>query len=168
MITLSSAELNTWIAAFLWPLTRIMGLIATAPLFGNVSVPARTKIVLGVAIAVGFGVGSYVVGDSGKYVSANPSMTQTFVGVPNEQSILELCYKLQGVQGVIGVSYRDYSADEHSAVVTVYFNPFETSPRQLRIFFPTSSTQPSCRVVRETRRRPGWLLPSEFMRTARG
>jgi flagellar biosynthetic protein FliR len=52
MITLTSAELNTWIAAFLWPLTRIMGLIATAPLFGNVSVPARTKLVLGVMLAL--------------------------------------------------------------------------------------------------------------------
>jgi flagellar biosynthetic protein FliR len=47
MITLSSTELNTWIAAFLWPLTRILGLIATAPLFGNLSIPIRVKIGLG-------------------------------------------------------------------------------------------------------------------------
>jgi len=52
MITLTSAELNTWIAAFLWPLTRIIGLISAAPLFGNVSVPASVKIVLGVFIAM--------------------------------------------------------------------------------------------------------------------
>src|SRR4051812_14061880 len=52
MITLTSAELNTWIAAFLWPLTRIIGLISTAPLFGNVSVPARAKIVLGIMLAL--------------------------------------------------------------------------------------------------------------------
>lgn len=52
MITLSSAELQTWIAAFLWPLTRILGLIAAAPLFGNLSVPARVKVTLGVMLAL--------------------------------------------------------------------------------------------------------------------
>ncbi|NEX62686.1 flagellar biosynthetic protein FliR [Noviherbaspirillum galbum] len=52
MITLTSAELQTWIAAFLWPLTRILGLIATAPLFGNLSVPIRVKVVLGALLAL--------------------------------------------------------------------------------------------------------------------
>jgi flagellar biosynthetic protein FliR len=52
MITLSSAELNALIASFIWPLTRILGLIATAPLFGNVTVPVRVKIVLGAALAM--------------------------------------------------------------------------------------------------------------------
>lgn len=52
MITVTSAELNLWIASFLWPLTRIMGLIAVAPLFGNASVPARLKIGLGVMLAL--------------------------------------------------------------------------------------------------------------------
>lgn len=52
MITLSSAELNTWIAAFVWPLTRILGLIATAPLFGNLSIPVRVKIGMGVMLTL--------------------------------------------------------------------------------------------------------------------
>jgi flagellar biosynthesis protein FliR len=52
MITLSSAVLNTWIAAFLWPLTRILGLIATAPLFGNLSVPVRVKLALGIMLTL--------------------------------------------------------------------------------------------------------------------
>lgn len=52
MITLTSAELNTWIAALVWPLTRILGLIAVAPLFGNRSVPARVKVGLGVMLAL--------------------------------------------------------------------------------------------------------------------
>lgn len=51
MITLSSAELNTWIASILWPLTRILGLVAVAPLFGNVSVPVRVKVGLGILLA---------------------------------------------------------------------------------------------------------------------
>lgn len=52
MITVTSAELQTWIAAFLWPLARILGLISAAPLFGNRSVPARIKVALGVTLAL--------------------------------------------------------------------------------------------------------------------
>ena len=51
MITLTLAEMNTWIAALLWPLTRILGLIAAAPLFGNSSVPVSVKVALGVMLA---------------------------------------------------------------------------------------------------------------------
>lgn len=51
MITLTSAEMNTWIAALLWPLTRILGLIAASPLFGNSSVPVSVKVALGVMLA---------------------------------------------------------------------------------------------------------------------
>jgi len=52
MITVTSAELHAWIASFLWPLTRIMGLIAVAPLFGNASVPRRIKLGLGVMLTL--------------------------------------------------------------------------------------------------------------------
>lgn len=51
MMTLTSAEMNTWIAALLWPLTRILGLIAAAPLFGNNAVPVSVKVGLGVMLA---------------------------------------------------------------------------------------------------------------------
>ncbi|HVK94247.1 MAG TPA: flagellar biosynthetic protein FliR [Noviherbaspirillum sp.] len=52
MITVTSAELQIWVASLLWPLTRILGLISVAPLFGNVSVPAHAKISLGVMLAL--------------------------------------------------------------------------------------------------------------------
>ena len=52
MLTLSSADLNTWIASLLWPLTRILGLISVAPMFSNASVPARVKILLGILLAM--------------------------------------------------------------------------------------------------------------------
>ena len=52
MITINSADLQLWVASFLWPLTRILGLIAAAPLFGNISIPARIKIMLGVMLAL--------------------------------------------------------------------------------------------------------------------
>jgi len=52
MITVTSAEINTWIAGLLWPLVRILGLIAAAPLFGNISVPVTSKIGLGIMLAL--------------------------------------------------------------------------------------------------------------------
>lgn len=55
MITLSSVELNTWIAALLWPLSRILGLISASPLFGNTSVPVTAKIGLGILLAMVIG-----------------------------------------------------------------------------------------------------------------
>jgi flagellar biosynthetic protein FliR len=52
MLTLTSTEMHTWIAALLWPLSRILGMIAAAPLYGNNSVPITVKILLGVLIAM--------------------------------------------------------------------------------------------------------------------
>ncbi|MES2534903.1 MAG: flagellar biosynthetic protein FliR [Pseudomonadota bacterium] len=52
MITVTSAELQTWIAALLWPLTRILGLVSAAPVFGNRSVPVRIKLALGVMLTL--------------------------------------------------------------------------------------------------------------------
>ena len=44
--------MNTLIAGLLWPLTRILGLIATAPLFGNTSIPVSVKVSLGVMLTM--------------------------------------------------------------------------------------------------------------------
>jgi flagellar biosynthetic protein FliR len=52
MISFTSTELNSLIASFLWPLTRIIGLLSVAPLFGNVSVPVTVKIGLGVMLSL--------------------------------------------------------------------------------------------------------------------
>lgn len=52
MLSFTDAQLNAWLVAFLWPLTRILGLIMVAPVFGHRSVPNRVKIGLGVFIAL--------------------------------------------------------------------------------------------------------------------
>ncbi|MDB5747726.1 MAG: fliR [Massilia sp.] len=52
MLTLTSGEINLWIASLLWPLTRILGMIAAAPLFGHASVPTQVKVILGVLLAL--------------------------------------------------------------------------------------------------------------------
>lgn len=52
MISFTSAELQGWIMAFLWPLVRILGLMTAAPVFGHASVPVRIKVGLGVMLAL--------------------------------------------------------------------------------------------------------------------
>lgn len=51
MISFSSNELIALINSFIWPLTRILGLIAIAPPFGNNMVPVQIKIALGVVLS---------------------------------------------------------------------------------------------------------------------
>lgn len=52
MISLTDAQLNAWLINFIWPFTRIMGLLMVAPVFGYRAVPARIKIGLGIFIAL--------------------------------------------------------------------------------------------------------------------
>ena len=52
MISFSSNELIAMINSFIWPLTRILGLIAVAPPFGNNAVPVQVKISLGIVLAM--------------------------------------------------------------------------------------------------------------------
>jgi len=51
VLSLTTGEMNAWIAGLLWPLTRILGLVASAPLFGNAGVPMSIKLALGVLLA---------------------------------------------------------------------------------------------------------------------
>src|SRR5574343_2027397 len=52
MISIDSAQIDAWIVAFIYPLSRILGFIAMAPLWSSTGVPARTRLILGLAIAV--------------------------------------------------------------------------------------------------------------------
>jgi flagellar biosynthetic protein FliR len=52
MITITSAQLDAWIMLIVWPLTRILALIASAPVTGNQQFPLTAKIGLAVLITV--------------------------------------------------------------------------------------------------------------------
>jgi len=51
MISFTTTELYAWIGGLLWPLTRILGLVTAAPVFGNTGVPMLIKMTLGVTLA---------------------------------------------------------------------------------------------------------------------
>jgi flagellar biosynthetic protein FliR len=50
MITVSSAQLDAWIMMIVWPLTRILALLASAPVTGNPQFPLTAKIGLAVLL----------------------------------------------------------------------------------------------------------------------
>lgn len=50
MLSITSAQLNLWLAAFLWPFIRILGVMIAAPLFGNQRFPLRMRV--GLALLV--------------------------------------------------------------------------------------------------------------------
>lgn len=52
MFTVSSAQLSAWLGLFIWPFFRILAIIASEPVLGNRSIPARTKIGLAAFIAI--------------------------------------------------------------------------------------------------------------------
>ncbi len=52
MISITTAELNTLLATFIWPLSRILALVAAAPILGNPSIPVRVKLGLAIMITI--------------------------------------------------------------------------------------------------------------------
>jgi flagellar biosynthetic protein FliR len=50
VITVTTAQLNAWLALLLFPFARILALLATAPLTGNAQLPAPVKIGLAILI----------------------------------------------------------------------------------------------------------------------
>lgn len=51
MISVSSAQLDAWLAMLMFPLARVLGLFAIAPIFGGLGVPRRIRLMIGLAVA---------------------------------------------------------------------------------------------------------------------
>ncbi|NBC50102.1 MAG: flagellar biosynthetic protein FliR [Gammaproteobacteria bacterium] len=52
MLEVTFDQLQTWLATFLWPFTRITAFLAASPLWGHSSVPNEAKVGLAVAISI--------------------------------------------------------------------------------------------------------------------
>lgn len=52
MISFTSAQLDAWLATLIFPLTRILAMIASSPVLGNTQIPARVKVGLSVLLAI--------------------------------------------------------------------------------------------------------------------
>jgi flagellar biosynthetic protein FliR len=52
MISFTSTQLDAWIVAFMFPLSRILGMVAVAPLFNITAVSVTTRVILGLALTI--------------------------------------------------------------------------------------------------------------------
>lgn len=52
MLSITSAQIDVWIAAFAYPLVRILSFIATAPIWSTAGIPRRARLMLGLAVTV--------------------------------------------------------------------------------------------------------------------
>lgn len=52
MLSVTSAQLDAWLAALMFPLARLLGLVTSAPLFGNRGIPPRIRLAAGLVIAM--------------------------------------------------------------------------------------------------------------------
>jgi flagellar biosynthesis protein FliR len=50
MLSITSTQLNIWLAALLFPMARVLALVASAPILGNRGVPARIRLGLGLVL----------------------------------------------------------------------------------------------------------------------
>ncbi len=52
MISVTSAQLSAWLAAFIWPFFRVVALVSSAPILGNPGVSPQVKIGLSFALTL--------------------------------------------------------------------------------------------------------------------
>lgn len=52
MVSISSELLQTWIVSLLWPLTRVLGVIAAAPIYSHTAIPNQVKLGLGIMLTL--------------------------------------------------------------------------------------------------------------------
>ncbi len=52
MLSVTSAQLDAWLAAFMFPLARLLGMFASSPIFSNRGAPARARLAIALGISV--------------------------------------------------------------------------------------------------------------------
>lgn len=52
MVSISSELLQTWIISLLWPLTRVLGVIAAAPIYNHTAIPNQVKLGFGIMLTL--------------------------------------------------------------------------------------------------------------------
>jgi flagellar biosynthetic protein FliR len=135
MISVTSAQLSAWLALFIFPFTRILALIATAPVLGNQQVPAQVKIglalLLTVIIAPTLGTQPNV--DVASALGLIVLLEQILAGVAIGFTMLlifsamEMCGELAGLQMGLGfASFYDPLNASYTPVASQFLNTIAT------------------------------------------
>lgn len=125
MISVTTGELNALLGTLLWPLARILALIASAPVLGNPSVPTRVKIGLSLAItvAVAPGVDSTPGTEPASYAGLLILAQQVAIGLAMGLAMrivfvaVEMAGELAGLQ--MGLGFATFFDPQHSGQIPI-------------------------------------------------
>jgi flagellar biosynthetic protein FliR len=126
MLTITSTQIDAWLAGFMFPLARILAMIASSPIFGNKQVTTRVKIgfsvILTIIIAPTIGVMPTVAIGSGQGLLI--MIQQIIIGIAMGFtmrmifSAVEMAGELSGLQMGLGfASFYDPINANHSAII---------------------------------------------------
>ncbi|WP_028227615.1 flagellar biosynthetic protein FliR [Paraburkholderia ferrariae] len=131
MFSVTYAQLNIWLTAFLWPFTRMLALIAAAPVLGNKSLQSRVKIGLAafttliVAPTLGPMPQVTVFSASGVWILANQVLIGLALGFTMQIvfGVVTAAGDLMGLGMGLGfASFFDPMADTNASAVSSLFN----------------------------------------------
>lgn len=126
MISFTSAQLDIWLSTLIYPLTRILAMIASAPVLGNKQVPARIKMGLALllAIVIAPNIGAMPPVELGSPQGILIMIQQIIIGVAMGFtmrlifSAVEMAGELAGLQMGLGfASFYDPINGVHSAII---------------------------------------------------
>ena len=114
MLSITSAQLDALLLTYIFPLVRVMSFLAAAPIFNNIALPRRVKLI--VALAVGFAVASSLPAQNlaapGSYIGLGMLAQQILIGAGMGFSMrvvfatLDVAGELIGLQ--MGLSFATF------------------------------------------------------------
>jgi flagellar biosynthetic protein FliR len=131
MFSVTYAQLNTWMAAFLWPLVRILALVATGPIFGDASAPLKVGLSAFITIIVAPTLGPLpqvtVFSAMGVWIIVN----QFLIGAALGLTMQIVFTAIQAAGDFVGLgmglgfaTFFDQQANGSSAVLSSFMNMF--------------------------------------------
>ena len=135
MISVTSAQLSAWLALFIYPFTRILALIASAPVLGNKQVPVQVKIGLALLLTVVIAPTLDRLPDIevASAMGIVVLLEQIFAGLAMGFTMLlifssvEMCGEIAGMQMGLGfASFYDPMNSSYSPVISQFLNTIAT------------------------------------------
>jgi len=135
MISITSVQLDAWLAAFIFPLTRILAMIASSPILGNRQIPARIKVGLSILLTI---IIAPTIGAMPQVAVSSPQailimIQQVIIGVAMGFTIslifsaVEMAGELAGLQMGLGfASFYDPINAVHSAIIAQWLGIIAT------------------------------------------
>ena len=126
MLSITSAQIDSWLATLIFPLTRILAMIASSPVLGNKQIQARVKIGLSVLLAI---IIAPTIGDMPPVAIGSPQgllimIQQIIIGVAMGFTMrliftaVEMAGELAGLQMGLGfASFYDPINAAHSPII---------------------------------------------------